>query len=59
MASATFLAILFVPLFFVLVAGRGQPPERREPVSPGAAGADANGSEKARIAAIARESAHA
>ena len=37
MISATILAILFVPLFFVLVAGRVRPPEgRHEPNDPDA-----------------------
>jgi len=45
MASATVLAILFVPLFFVLVAGRTRPPEgRREPND---ADADARAEEQA------------
>jgi len=30
MLSATALAILFVPLFFVLIARRARPPEPRE-----------------------------
>ena len=37
MLSATALAILFVPLFFVLIARRARPPEaRQEPNDPDA-----------------------
>jgi multidrug efflux pump subunit AcrB len=44
MLSATALAILFVPLFFVLIARRTRPPEpRREPNDPDA---DARAEEK-------------
>jgi multidrug efflux pump len=60
MLSATVLAILFVPLFFVLIAGKAKPPgERREPND---AEADARAEEEEqarRAAAAARESVHA
>ncbi len=53
MISATILAILFVPLFFVLVAGRVRPPEgRHEPNDPDAdARAEEAALEQARQAA--------
>ncbi len=53
MTSATILAILFVPLFFVLVAGRVRPPEgRHEPNDPDAdARAEEAALEQARQAA--------
>ncbi len=61
MLSATALAILFVPLFFVLVARRGRPPEQRRELHD--AGQDARieeEEEKARLAAAAaRGAAHA
>ena len=61
MLSATALAILFVPLFFVLVARRGRPPEERRELHD--AGQDARieeEEEKARLAAAAaRGAAHA
>ncbi len=62
MLSATVLAILFVPLFFVLIARRSQP--RRRPGASPTTQADADAraeeaeeKEKARVAA--REAAHA
>jgi hydrophobe/amphiphile efflux-1 (HAE1) family protein len=52
MISATALAILFVPLFFVLIARRIQPPEgRQEPRDPDA---DARAEEEAERARTAR-----
>jgi HAE1 family hydrophobic/amphiphilic exporter-1/multidrug efflux pump len=60
MASATVLAILFVPLFFVLIARRAKPPEGPHEVVEAEAGADEE--EAARAAAAtraARGAAHA
>jgi len=61
MVSATVLAILFVPLFFVLIARRVRPPEERH--EPHDADEDARleeEDEKARLAAAsAREASHA
>jgi hypothetical protein len=60
MISATVLAILFVPVFFVLIARRGRPP-----AAPGAleaqaeADARAEEEERKRTATAAREAAHA
>ena len=52
MLSATVLAILFVPLFFVLIARRARPPEpRQEPNDPDA-DARAEEEELARRAAV-------
>src|SRR6266568_3690308 len=56
MASATFLAILFVPLFFVVIAGRRRPPAGAGPApaeqaAPGAAPGAAPPEEKDGIAA--------
>jgi len=48
MVSATVLAILFVPLFFVLIARRGKPPEGRH--EPNDADADARAEEEAEAA---------
>jgi HAE1 family hydrophobic/amphiphilic exporter-1/multidrug efflux pump len=45
MVSATVLAILFVPVFFVLVAGRSRPPEPRH--EPNDADADARAEDEA------------
>jgi multidrug efflux pump subunit AcrB len=60
MLSATALAILFVPLFFVLIARRARPPEpRRETNDPDADARAEAEEEKRRIAAAARETAHA
>jgi HAE1 family hydrophobic/amphiphilic exporter-1/multidrug efflux pump len=59
MLSATVLAILFVPLFFVLVARRSAPPPRQEPRD---ADADARAEEEEearRVAAAARDTVHA
>ena len=58
MLSATALAILFVPLFFALVAGRTRtPPARKEPND---ADADARAEdEEARRSAAARSTVHA
>jgi len=59
MLSATALAILFVPLFFVLIARRAKPPEpRHEPNDPDADARAEEEEEKRRLAA-ARETAHA
>src|SRR5512133_700834 len=58
MLSATALAILFVPLFFALVAGRTPPPSARK--EPNDAEADARAEdEEARRAAAARSTVHA
>ena len=60
MLSATVLAILFVPLFFVLIARAAKPPE--PPREPNDAEADARAEEeeeKRRLAAAARETANA
>jgi multidrug efflux pump subunit AcrB len=59
MLSATVLAILYVPLFFVLVARRPAPPPRREPRD---ADADARAEEEEaarRTSAAARDTVHA
>jgi multidrug efflux pump subunit AcrB len=54
MLSATVLAILFVPLFFVLVARRARPPDQRhEPNDPDADARVEEEEEKARLAAAA------
>jgi hydrophobe/amphiphile efflux-1 (HAE1) family protein len=58
MASATVLAILFVPLFFGLIARRSTPPERPETVRADADARVEEEEEKARVAA-AREATHA
>ncbi len=58
MLSATALAILFVPLFFALVAGRTPPPPARK--EPNDADADARAEEEeARRSAAARSTVHA
>jgi hydrophobe/amphiphile efflux-1 (HAE1) family protein len=60
MLSATVLAILFVPLFFVLIAGKAKPPEERREPNDAEADARAEEEEQARRAAAAsRESVHA
>jgi multidrug efflux pump len=61
MLSATVLAILFVPLFFVLIARRAKPPERRREEVDAEADAAAEEEEaRARAAGIAaRERIHA
>ncbi len=63
MLSATVLAILFVPLFFILIARRIQPPEGRHEPRDADADADARAEEeeeRARLAAsAAREASHA
>ena len=60
MLSATALAILFVPLFFVLIARRTRPPEpRREPNDPDADARAEEEEEERRRAAATRETAHA
>ncbi|HEX9050247.1 MAG TPA: efflux RND transporter permease subunit [Anaeromyxobacter sp.] len=60
MLSATVLAILFVPLFFVLIARAAKPPEpRREPNDADADARAEEEEEKRRLAAVARETAHA
>jgi HAE1 family hydrophobic/amphiphilic exporter-1/multidrug efflux pump len=60
MLSATVLAILFVPLFFVLIARAAKPPEpRREPNDADADARAEEEEEKRRLAAAARETAHA
>jgi hydrophobe/amphiphile efflux-1 (HAE1) family protein len=61
MLSATALAILFVPLFFVLIARRVRPPEgRREPHDPDADARAEEEEERARqAAAAARGAPHA
>jgi multidrug efflux pump subunit AcrB len=61
MLSATVLAILFVPLFFVLIARRGKPAEPRREVADAEADARAEEADaQARAAAVAaRERLHA
>jgi HAE1 family hydrophobic/amphiphilic exporter-1/multidrug efflux pump len=60
MLSATVLAILFVPLFFVLIARRVPPPEpRREANDPDADARAEQEAEARRRAAAARETARA
>jgi hydrophobe/amphiphile efflux-1 (HAE1) family protein len=60
MFSATVLAILFVPLFFVLIARRSKPPEERhESGDPDADARAEEEEERRRAAAAAREAAHA
>jgi multidrug efflux pump subunit AcrB len=60
MASATALAILFVPLFFAIIARAAKPPEaRREPNDADADARAEEEDEKRRLAAAARENAHA
>jgi HAE1 family hydrophobic/amphiphilic exporter-1/multidrug efflux pump len=60
MLSATVLAILFVPLFFVLIARRTPPPERPETRDVDAdARAEEEEEAKRRLASAAREGAHA
>jgi hydrophobe/amphiphile efflux-1 (HAE1) family protein len=60
MLSATVLAILFVPLFFVLIARRAKPTEpRHEPNDPDADARVEEAEEARRRAATARERAHA
>jgi hypothetical protein len=55
MLSATVLAILFVPLFFALVARRSGPPEvRRDPGDPDADACAEEEEERARLAAAPR-----
>ncbi|HET7824900.1 MAG TPA: efflux RND transporter permease subunit [Anaeromyxobacter sp.] len=55
-ASATVLAVLFVPLFFALIARRSRPPDRREPRD---ADEDARREEEEQAARVAaREAAH-
>jgi multidrug efflux pump subunit AcrB len=59
MLSATVLAILFVPLFFVLIARRGAPP-RHETGDPDADARAEDEEERARhVAAAARDTVHA
>jgi hypothetical protein len=52
MLSATALAILFVPLFFVLIARRAKPPEPRREPNDADADARAEEEELARRAAV-------
>jgi hypothetical protein len=60
MISATVLAILFVPLFFVLIARRIPPPEgRQEPRDPDADARAEEEEEARRQAAAAARSHHA
>jgi HAE1 family hydrophobic/amphiphilic exporter-1/multidrug efflux pump len=60
MLSATVLAILFVPLFFVVVARRARPPEpRQEPHDAEADAVAEEEAERSRLASIAREASHA
>jgi HAE1 family hydrophobic/amphiphilic exporter-1/multidrug efflux pump len=60
MISATVLAILFVPVFFVLIARRGRPPATRKELDAEAeADARAEEEEARRGGAAAREAAHA
>jgi HAE1 family hydrophobic/amphiphilic exporter-1/multidrug efflux pump len=58
MVSATFLAILFVPLFFVIIVGRRKPPEQREFPSEAETGGETE-QEQGQIGAAARETANA
>jgi hypothetical protein len=54
MLSATALAILFVPLFFVLIAGKARPPvERQELHDPDEDARLEDAEEQARLAAAA------
>jgi HAE1 family hydrophobic/amphiphilic exporter-1/multidrug efflux pump len=60
MVSATVLAILFVPLFFVLIARKPRPPEVGHGANDADADADARAEEEAEKARMAvREAAHA
>jgi multidrug efflux pump subunit AcrB len=61
MASATVLAILFVPLFFAIIARRSRPPQAPHEVPDLQAEADARADEEEarRAAAAARDAAHA
>jgi hydrophobe/amphiphile efflux-1 (HAE1) family protein len=59
MLSATVLAILFVPLFFVLIARRARPPEPRREPNDADADARAEEEEEKRRLAAARGTVHA
>jgi len=56
MISATVLAIVFVPLFFVVIAGRSRPPRRLEAAD---ADEEGRGEDEAARAALAGEAANA
>jgi multidrug efflux pump subunit AcrB len=60
MLSATVLAIVFVPLFFVVISGRSRPPPRRKETADADDDARAEEEEEARrLAASARDTVHA